>query len=446
MRIIFRILDLICILTALSLSSWFMLPPDLYVFEDYTGASTFTVIVFLLSFYMLDCYNVGREEFRDSAIRVLLAVIIGIVGTGFIFYSFEHWRFPRITFVVQMSINLALSLGWRAVYYWLSKSYVAVPENIIFLGSAHADRAKKILAEHSPEARVLGYVGGRVEGDSPAGSWLGSTEEVFAAIKQHDVSKLVVLEPQMLSQEQAASLFKAKLRGLKVEDMRGLYERLAARVPVDLISDTWLLLEDGFNLNVTRSLRRLKRAFDICFSLPLLVFATPVLVLTAVCVRLESKGPAIYSQKRVGLYGKEFTVYKIRSMRQDAESGGAVWASENDPRITRIGRFIRKTRIDELPQLINVLKGEMSVVGPRPERMEFVRELDAQIPFYNVRHTVKPGITGWAQVSYPYGASLEDSRIKLEYDLFYVKNLSILLECKILLKTIGVVLFPKGAR
>ena len=445
-RILFRILDLFCILTALSLSSWFMLPPDLYVFADYTGASVFTVIIFLLSFYMLDCYNVGREDFRDSAIRVLLAIIIGIVGAGFIFYSFEHWRFPRITFVVQMTINLFLSLGWRAIYYWLNRNYVAVPENVLLLGAAHADRARRILEQFRSEARIVGYVGGESPAQTAAGPRLGEVGQIFEVIATHAVSKVVVLEPDCLEQDLAARLFDAKLRGLRVEDMRGLYERLASRVPVDLISDSWLLLEDGFNLNVTVSLRRLKRTFDICFAVPMLLVATPILLLAALCVRLESKGPAIYSQKRVGLHGKEFTVYKIRSMRQDAESGRAVWASENDPRITKVGRFIRKTRIDELPQLINVLKGEMSVIGPRPERMEFVRDLAAQIPYYNVRHTVKPGITGWAQVSYPYGASLEDSRIKLEYDLFYVKNLSALLETRILLKTIGVILFPKGAR
>jgi lipopolysaccharide/colanic/teichoic acid biosynthesis glycosyltransferase len=148
----------------------------------------------------------------------------------------------------------------------------------------------------------------------------------------------------------------------------------------------------------------------------------------------------------VGLHGSEFILYKIRSMRVDAEKNGAVWASRNDPRVTRMGKFIRKTRIDELPQLINVLKGDMSIVGPRPERMDFVTELAKKLPYYDVRHSVRPGITGWAQVRYPYGASLEDSRLKLEYDLFYIKHLSVLLEIKILIKTIGVILFPKGAR
>ena len=169
-------------------------------------------------------------------------------------------------------------------------------------------------------------------------------------------------------------------------------------------------------------------------------------VAAALLIRLESPGPVIYRQDRVGLYEKEFTVYKFRSMRTDAEKNGAVWAAANDARVTRVGKFIRKVRIDELPQIWNIIKGDMSFIGPRPERMTFVKQLKEHIPYYSLRHTVKPGLTGWAQVCYPYGANEEDARHKLEYDLFYVKNISILLDIHIIFKTVGVVLFPKGAR
>ena len=194
------------------------------------------------------------------------------------------------------------------------------------------------------------------------------------------------------------------------------------------------------------SLRRLKRASDVFISLVLLVLASPLMLISALIIRLESPGPVIYKQDRVGLHEREFTVYKFRSMRQDAEKNGAVWASAHDARVTRFGRFIRKVRIDELPQLINVLKGDMSFIGPRPERMAFVRELKKTIPYYGLRHTVKPGLTGWAQVCYPYGATEDDARRKLEYDLYYIKNMSLLLDIHIIFKTVGVVLFPKGAR
>ena len=445
-RIFFRFVDLVCILAALAVSSEVLLPPTLDIFEDYTGASTFTAIIFLTAFYMMDCYNMGREEFRDTVVRVLVATVIGVVGTGFMFYTFEHWRYPRMTFVILLLIILGLSLGWRGLYVLLAARYRSGPLSVILLGAASAGRALRILEEYDPESQIIGYIGEEGASLEEAGLCLGPADHIFAVIDKHRPTKLIVLDTFYLDQDMAHGLLMAKLQGLNVVDMRGLYERLAARVPVDLIADEWLLLEDGFNLNVNGTMRRLKRFFDIVFALTLLICTLPLLLLTALVVRLDSPGPVLYRQKRVGLHGKEFTVYKIRSMRLDAETGGAVWAGKQDPRVTRVGRFLRKTRIDELPQLINVLKGEMSVIGPRPERPEFVRELAEKLPYYDVRHTVKPGITGWAQVCYPYGASLEDSRYKLEYDLFYIKHLSALLEAKIILKTIGVILFPKGAR
>ncbi|MDR1686189.1 MAG: sugar transferase [Desulfovibrio sp.] len=455
-RIIFRFVDLLCILIALAVSSRLMLPPYLEIFADYTGASTFTVLIFLLSFYMMDCYNVGREDFRDSCVRVLVAVVVGIVAAGFAFYTFEHWRFPRMMFVVQMAVNLTLSLAWRRAYFLLARRARAKPGKVVFFGSRGAQRARGILEEYEPETEILGYVGyaeatghpppNASGNEGPAGPRLGAAEDIFAVIARFSPTRVIILDSAFPDRNTAHGLFNAKLKGLNVVDIRGLYERLAARVPVDLVRDDLLLLEDGFNLNVNTAMRRLKRASDICFSLALSAAALPVLLAAAAAVRCGSPGPVLYRQRRVGLYGREFTVYKIRSMRLDAEKNGAVWAGKNDPRVTRIGRFIRKTRIDELPQLVNVLKGEMSLIGPRPERPEFVRELSALIPYYDVRHSVKPGITGWAQVCYPYGASVDDARLKLEYDLFYIKNMSLLLEAKIILKTIGVVLFPKGAR
>ena len=218
------------------------------------------------------------------------------------------------------------------------------------------------------------------------------------------------------------------------------------RTPVEHINDEWLLLEDGFNLNTRKLPRRLKRTMDIVLAVGLLLVLWPLLLITAVVVRLDSPGPAIYRQTRVGLKNKNFTLYKFRSMRLDAEKDGAVWAVKNDPRVTKVGGFIRKVRLDELPQLINVIKGDMSFVGPRPERPEFVAALSEKIPYYYIRHTVKPGITGWAQVSYPYGASVEDSRMKLEYDLYYIKRMSLFFDFKVFLRTVGVILFPSGAR
>jgi sugar transferase (PEP-CTERM system associated) len=241
-------------------------------------------------------------------------------------------------------------------------------------------------------------------------------------------------------------LLRVRTTGVQVSEISSFLERETGRIDLNSVNPSWLIFSDGFAS--TRMLSSVfKRAFDIVASGLLLVITLPVILLTALAIKLESKGPAFYRQRRVGLYNESFDILKLRSMRQDAEvAGTAVWAAEQDPRITRIGRFIRKVRIDELPQTWTVLKGEMSFVGPRPERPQFVEQLEDQLPYYAERHMVKPGITGWAQINYPYGASIEDARHKLEYDLYYAKNYSPFLDMLILLQTLRVVLWPTGAR
>jgi sugar transferase (PEP-CTERM system associated) len=241
-------------------------------------------------------------------------------------------------------------------------------------------------------------------------------------------------------------LLRIKTTGVHVNEISSFLERETGRVDLDSVNPSWLIFSDGFS-----SGRRLsgiaKRLFDIAVSLVLVLFSAPIILLFAILVKLESKGPAFYKQERVGLFGQPYFINKLRSMRTDAEvEGKAVWAKKNDSRVTRVGKFIRMVRIDELPQTWNVLKGEMSFVGPRPERPEFVTELESQLSYYAERHMVKPGITGWAQVNYPYGASIDDARHKLEYDLYYAKNYTPFLDILILLQTIRVVLWPEGAR
>ena len=240
-------------------------------------------------------------------------------------------------------------------------------------------------------------------------------------------------------------LLTCRTRGTKILDLAAFYERSHAQVPVDSLKASWLVYGNGFVQGPARRLA--KRAFDIASSLTLLVISAPVMALTALVIKLDSRGPVFYRQERVGLGGRSFQCVKFRSMRIDAESDGvARWATKNDSRVTRVGAFLRKTRIDELPQLISVLKGEMSIVGPRPERPEFVAQLRKQIPFYDLRHGVKPGVTGWAQVRYTYGASVEDARKKHQFDLYYLKNNTLLLDLQILIETVTVVLFREGAQ
>jgi len=241
-------------------------------------------------------------------------------------------------------------------------------------------------------------------------------------------------------------LLRIKTTGVHVNDLSTFLERETGRVDLDSVNPSWLIFSDGFSAG-RRISTIAKRCFDMLASGLLLLLTGPIILFFALLVKLESKGPAFFRQTRVGRFGEDFQILKLRSMRTDAEAGGkAIWASENDPRITRVGRFIRKVRIDELPQAWSVLKGEMSFVGPRPERPEFVSDLEKEMPYYAERHMVKPGITGWAQINYPYGASVEDARHKLEYDLYYAKNYTPFLDLLILLQTLRVVLWPDGAR
>ena len=236
-----------------------------------------------------------------------------------------------------------------------------------------------------------------------------------------------------------------KTTGVHVNEFSTFLERETGRVDLDTVNPSWLIFSDGFSSGQMVS-SAIKRLFDIAASVTLLIGTAPLVLIFALLVKLDSRGPAFFRQTRVGLYGQTFSLIKLRSMRVDAEAGGAQWAAKHDPRVTRIGRIIRKCRIDELPQAWTVLKGEMSFVGPRPERPEFVDDLEEKLPFYAERHMVKPGITGWAQINYPYGASIEDSRHKLEYDLYYAKNYTPFLDLLILLQTLRVVLWNEGAR
>ncbi|MDP2689934.1 MAG: exopolysaccharide biosynthesis polyprenyl glycosylphosphotransferase, partial [Deltaproteobacteria bacterium] len=240
-------------------------------------------------------------------------------------------------------------------------------------------------------------------------------------------------------------LLDCKLKGIQVEEGETFNERVTGNIPLDHLKPSWMVFSDGFKS--LRSRKIVKRALDLFLAVVGLVAASPIMLLTALLVKLESKGPVILSQARVGENGREFNIYKFRSMREDAEvSTGPVWAGAKDPRVTRVGAVIRKIRFDELPQLVNVLKGDMSFVGPRPERLFFVTKLKDVIPYYEIRTVVKPGITGWAQIMYPYGATTHDALEKLQYDIYYIKNMSPLLDFLIFFWTIKVILTGKGAR
>jgi sugar transferase (PEP-CTERM system associated) len=318
---------------------------------------------------------------------------------------------------------------------------------LVFGTGVKAHEVKRALDRSDPTAVIVGFFAGPNENDSmmqdsqtlPQGRTLS---EMAIAMNAQEV--VVALSERRGGSMPLRELLDCKLRGIRVLDLASYFEKTLGQIRLDSLYAGWLIFGDGFDQGYFRSLT--KRISDIVFSMILLILALPVMLVTTLAIAMESGFPVLYRQERVGLNGRLFNVIKFRSMRSDAESDGKpVWAKAADDRATKVGRFIRKLRIDELPQLLNVLKGDMSLVGPRPERPFFVDQLTREIPFYAVRHSIKPGVTGWAQVCYHYGATVEDAAEKLQYDLYYVKNHSLFLDVVILFETIGVVIFGKGA-
>ncbi|WP_286743693.1 TIGR03013 family XrtA/PEP-CTERM system glycosyltransferase [Aquabacterium sp. UBA2148] len=326
-----------------------------------------------------------------------------------------------------------------------------VQQRVLIVGTgneAHAVAADLKSRRRSSHAVVGFYPAGHsvLPGDDKRFNIFSRDTAIDDIVNKHDVNQIIVaVKEQRGGNVPMDQLLQARIQGIPVMDLATFYEQTTGEVPVDSLKASFLVYGRGFAQDRTRAL--VKRVFDVVTSGLLLTLASPIMLITAIAIKLESAGPVIYRQERVGLAGKGFMCLKFRSMCTDAEKDGvAVWAKKNDSRVTRVGRFIRKTRIDELPQLLSVLKGEMSMVGPRPERPSFVAQLRDQIPFYDVRHSVKPGVTGWAQVRYAYGASVEDALHKHQYDLYYVKNNSLFLDLLVLFETVSVVLFREGAQ
>jgi sugar transferase (PEP-CTERM system associated) len=341
----------------------------------------------------------------------------------------------------------------RAALYWFKR--VSARQRVLIVGTgaeAYAvagdlralTRASNNVIGFYPTSDDVPAHSAGVFGSSAGPPVFSREASIQELVQRHRIDQIIVAErEQRGGGVPMDQLLACRIRGIPVIDLAGFYERAKSEVPIDSLKASWLVYGNGFAQGLMR--RVAKRAFDVVCSSVLLLLTSPVMLLTVLAIRLDSPGPIIYRQERVGKGGRVFQCLKFRSMRSDAERDGvARWAAKNDARVTRVGTFIRKTRIDELPQLVSVLKGEMSLVGPRPERPSFVAQLREQIPFYDVRHSVKPGVTGWAQVRYSYGASLEDARRKHQFDLYYVKNNSLFLDILVLIETVSVVLFREG--
>jgi len=413
----------------------------------YAGQALMVTIVFQLCVYFFDLYDLRRHQsLPDTATRLSNAFGVGCIILAGVYYTVPLLTITSTIFWSGFLATSLVLLGYRSVYYYvLRKRLFVIGVVIIGTGRLAKDIYREIEQRQDSEYKILALVGG----EEPAFNQnnirvYNSLDEACNNQSSLNIGQIVVAPDDRRGTTPVRELLSSKMKGVVIEEGVSFFERITGKILVEKIDPSWIIFSDGFVLSNWKYF--MKRLMDVLMSLTLLVLAAPVMLLSAFIIKLESDGPIFYLQERVGHNGKPFKVIKFRSMRQDAEKDGAVWAKENDDRVTRFGKFIRKVRIDELPQLVNVLKGEMSLVGPRPERQVFVDELVKEIPYYNIRHIVKPGITGWAQVCYPYGASKEDALRKLEYDLYYIKNISLALDLLVVFHTIKTVLFGKGGR
>ncbi|MBX9665016.1 TIGR03013 family XrtA/PEP-CTERM system glycosyltransferase [Novosphingobium sp.] len=386
------------------------------------------------------------RSMRYATARLLVAISLGIIALSVVYFMLPGRTLWRSNLFYAMFIAMALLVFIRILLGGLLGTAVFRRRVLVLGAGDRAERLRQLGERVEAGFVIVGFIG--MSDSAPVIKEAINRNAIhnFARyVENLGVSEVVLALEERRNALPLKDLLRIKTTGVHVNDFSTFLERETGRVDLDTLNPSWLIFSDGFSSGRMIS-SAMKRIFDICASLLLLMLTAPVIALFAILVKLDSRGPAFFRQTRVGLYGQNFSLVKLRSMRTDAEKAGAQWAAKDDPRVTRVGRLIRKLRIDELPQAWTVLKGEMSFVGPRPERPEFVSDLEEKLPYYAERHMVKPGITGWAQINYPYGASIEDSRHKLEYDLYYAKNYSPFLDLLILLQTLRVVLWNEGAR
>jgi sugar transferase (PEP-CTERM system associated) len=409
--------------------------------------------VMLSSTLALDVYTVRyREGFIAAAIRTIVSYCLLASTILSIFFDiFPHLNLGSGLLAICVAMSFILGIPSRWVFYEVITSE-SLKRRVLVLGAGR--NAKEMWSVLEPDRRysafqIVGFLDEKGRDEAATGLKMVKYDgSLLQCSKDLDIDEIVVALDERRRSEGGTfplrDLLDCKLRGVFVTDAVAFCERERGKIELSLISPSWMVFSTGFKFSQARDI--IKRTFDIFICIVLLFLTLPLMLMTALMVFLEDGSPVFFKQVRVGLNNKEFTLYKFRSMRKDAEKDGAQWAKANDNRVTKVGAFIRNTRLDELPQIYNILRGDMSFVGPRPERPEFTVDLAEKIDFYNERHRVKPGMMGWAQLKYPYGASIEDARNKLKYDLYYTKNHSLLLDMLIVLQTVEIVLLGKGVR
>jgi sugar transferase (PEP-CTERM system associated) len=408
-------------------------------------------MAFVICMYYFDLYDSSIL----SNLREVLTRLVQVLGTtslmlGGFYYIYPSLELGRGIFLIGTAFVAVLLFLWRRLFLVIN-SAPGLADRVLILGDGSLAEPLFREINHRPELalRVVGQIHEQPDGSVGVTGFDGSSnnagDDLLAYTGSHPVHRVIVAMGDRHGKLPVEQLLTLKSRGVLIQDATEVYEAITGKVPLESLRLGWLLFSPSFS--DFRVVLLYKRLAAVLVSALGLALCLPLIPLVALAIKLSSRGPILYRQKRVGRQGVIFSCYKFRTMRQDAEADtGATWAADNDPRITMVGKFLRSSRLDEIPQLWNVLKGDMNFVGPRPERPEFVEWLSRQIPHYNVRHIVRPGITGWAQVRYKYGASIEDSEEKLRYDLFYVKNISLGFDLLIFFYTIKIILLGRGAK
>jgi len=404
----------------------------------------------LSAFYLYDLYEfVHMHDRRELVLRLIQALGLAWVALALAFYALPQLMIGRGVSLISLPLALTLMVLWRLSIHWFL-GHPQIGERILIVGSGDIaiELAREALERRDAGYRVVGFVDSNTEllGKSLINPRvIGLTADLDKIVKRENIDRIIVAMGERRGQFPTDQLLRLSLSGhVAIEESASFYERLTGRVHLEMMRPSWLIFSGRGRQARLGALARLAlhRSVALCGA----IISLPLTIVTAIIIKLESPGPVLYQQERVGQHGRPFVLMKFRSMRTDAEKDGPVWASDGDQRTTRVGRFIRKLRIDEIPQFWNILRGDMNFVGPRPERPHFVAQLAQEIPFYEQRHLIAPGLTGWAQIKYPYGASIEDARQKLQYDLFYIKNQSLMLDAIIIFETVKTILFSRGAR
>jgi sugar transferase (PEP-CTERM system associated) len=407
------------------------------------------VVVCILSLYYYDLYEPQVLRQRSKLfMRLTNSLAVACAAIALIYYFFPIVSIGRSISALAAPILIGSVLGARVLIEH-SGGLMQRPERVLIVGTDKTgiDLTREILRRPELALKVVGFLDEKGEnlGKSLVNPGIiGAVADVRQIVETQKIDRIVVALSERRGTMPVSELLSLKLAGVRIEDSHSCYERVIGRILLERLVPSWLILSDGFH--TTEFLLATKRVLDVVVSLVGLLLLWPVLLLVGLAVYLETGKPLLFRQKRIGLHGKEFEIIKFRSMYQNAEAGGPAWAKANDSRITPVGAFLRKSRLDELPQLINVLRGDMSLVGPRPEQPHFCNLLKEEIAYFEQRHSVRPGITGWAQVKYQYGSTVDESKIKLELDLFYIKHLSIFLDLAILFETAKVMLVGRGAQ